>query len=100
MHDLISFRDLQKQDVNRYLSLAQEMEKNLYSKYELHKGKLAATLFFEPSTRTNLSFQSAAQRLGMNPVPYNHETSSSKKGESLTDTIKIVAGYADIAIIR
>ncbi|MFH0927729.1 MAG: aspartate carbamoyltransferase, partial [Candidatus Micrarchaeota archaeon] len=47
-----------------------------------------------------LSFQSAAQRLGMNPVPYNHETSSSKKGESLTDTIKIVSGYADIAIIR
>jgi len=100
MRDLISFRDLTKEDVNRYLSLASEMEKDTGSKYSLHTGKLAATLFFEASTRTNLSFQSAAQRLGMNPVPYVHEASSSKKGESLSDTIKVVAGYADIMVIR
>jgi len=100
MHDLISFRDLAKEDVQRYLSLAGEMEQNLKSKYTLHPDKLAATMFFEASTRTNLSFQSAAQRLGMGVIPYVHEGSSSKKGESLQDTIKVVAGYADILVIR
>lgn len=100
MHDLISLRDLSKDNILEYLYLAQEMEKNLYSKYDLHKGKLFSTMFFEPSTRTNLSFQSAAQRLGMACIPYSHELSSSKKGESLQDTIKIIDGYADAIAIR
>jgi aspartate carbamoyltransferase catalytic subunit len=76
------------------------MQKNLKSSYTLHKGKIASTLFFEASTRTNLSFQSAAQRLGMSTIQYVHEASSSKKGESVSDTIKIVSSYSDIIAIR
>ncbi len=100
MGDLISIRDLGKTDVERLLHSAEKMEKDLYNMHQTHDGQMAATLFFEPSTRTHLSFQTAAQRLGMSVVPYNHEHSSSKKGESLTDTIKIVDGYADIIVIR
>ncbi|PIT83960.1 aspartate carbamoyltransferase [Candidatus Micrarchaeota archaeon CG10_big_fil_rev_8_21_14_0_10_45_29] len=100
MHGLISLNTLEKKDIGHYLSLAQEMEKNLCSKFNIHEGKIASTLFFEPSTRTNLSFQAAAQRLGMGTLDYSHTTSSSKKGESLQDTIKIVANYSDIIIMR
>ncbi len=100
MHDLISIRDLEKSDVERYLESAADMEKNLYLMHDRFKEKLAATAFFEASTRTNLSFQTAAQRLGMSVVSYNHAASSSQKGESFTDTIKIIDGYADIIILR
>ncbi len=100
VHDLISIRDLEKKDVERYLVSAADMEKNLYSMHERFAGKLAATAFFEASTRTNLSFQTAAQRLGMSVVSYNHAASSSLKGESFTDTIKIIDGYADLIVLR
>jgi aspartate carbamoyltransferase catalytic subunit len=98
--DLISIRDFSKAEVERLLHSAERMEKDLYNMHQTHDGQMAATLFYEPSTRTHLSFQTAAQRLGMSVVPYNHEHSSSKKGETLTDTIKIVDGYADIIVIR
>jgi len=100
MHGLISLNTFEKKDIGHYLSLSQEMGKNLFSKFNTHGGKIASTLFFEPSTRTNLSFQAAAQRLGMGTLDYSHATSSSKKGESLQDTLKIVANYSDIIIIR
>ena len=100
MGDLVSIRDLSKADVERLLHSAERMEKDLYNMHESHEGQMCATLFFEPSTRTHLSFQTAAQRLGMSVIPYSHEHSSSKKGETLTDTIKIVDGYADIIVIR
>ena len=100
MHNLISLRDLSKNDVMRYLSLATQMQKNLKSSYQMHSGKILSTLFFEASTRTNLSFQAAAQRLGMSTIQYVHESSSSKKGESLQDTIRIVGSYSDIMAIR
>ncbi len=100
MSGLVSIRDLSKSDVERLLHSAERMEKDLYNMHESHEGQMAATLFFEPSTRTHLSFQTASQRLGMNVIPYNHEHSSSKKGETLTDTIKIVDGYADLIVIR
>jgi len=76
------------------------MEKNIFTSHTKFSGKVAATLFFEPSTRTNLSFQTAAQRLGMSVVPFTHATSSAAKGESLLDTLKIVDGYADLLILR
>ncbi|VVB57119.1 Aspartate carbamoyltransferase [uncultured archaeon] len=100
MADLISIRDLEKPTIEKLLESAQKMEKNLFTSHEKFQGKVAATLFFEPSTRTHLSFQTAAQRLGMSVVPYTHSNSSSVKGESLQDTLKIVDGYADALIIR
>lgn len=100
MHDLISMRDLTLEDVERHLASASRMEAKLFESQSLHAGQIAATLFFEPSTRTALSFQTAAQRLGMTVIPYDHERSSSKKGESLTDTLHMVDGYADILVMR
>lgn len=100
MTDLISIRDLDKAAIEKLLDSAEKMEKNLFTSHEMFRGKVAATLFFEPSTRTHLSFQTAAQRLGMSVVPYYHGASSSTKGESLRDTLKIVDGYADILILR
>jgi aspartate carbamoyltransferase catalytic subunit len=99
-HDLISLRDLSKSDIERYLKLAAKMEKNLYKSQSLLKGRILGTLFFEASTRTHLSFQTAAKRLGMEVVVFNPETSSASKGESLSDTIKIIDGYADVIVIR
>ncbi|MFH1306924.1 MAG: aspartate carbamoyltransferase [Candidatus Micrarchaeota archaeon] len=100
MQDLISFKDLKKEDADSILSSAKEMEENLYKKYSLHKGKLATLAFFEPSTRTSLSFQAAARRLGIEIINYSHNTSSSKKGESFEDTIKMFDGYSDVIILR
>lgn len=57
-------------------------------------------LFFEPSTRTSISFASAMQRLGGTVVNYSEDFSSQKKGESLEDTIRILAGYANCLVIR
>src|SRR5262249_9119606 len=60
---------------------------------------ILATLFFEPSTRTKLSFQSAALRNGMGYLDFQPEMSSLKKGESYSDTIKVVSGYADCLVV-
>ena len=65
-----------------------------------HKGKILATAFFEPSTRTRLSFQSAALRLGMNYIDFSPELSSLRKGESFGDTIRMMDGYADVIVVR
>ena len=98
--DLISFRELSKEDVEDYFKRAEEMDRQLESgKVEKLDG-IVATMFFEPSTRTKLSFQSAAERLGLQIVDFVGETSSLKKGESFEDTIKTVDGYADIIVIR
>ncbi|MEW6722684.1 MAG: aspartate carbamoyltransferase [Candidatus Micrarchaeota archaeon] len=96
--DLISIRDLGRKDIESVLDSAaaiQSGEKRL----DL-RGKIAATMFFEASTRTKLSFQSAAMRNGMGYVDFQPEMSSLKKGESFSDTIKVVSGYADAIIVR
>lgn len=95
--DLISIRDLNKKDIDKILDNSEEILKG--KKIDL-KGKILASLFFEPSTRTKLSFQSAALRNNMGYVDFLPETSSLKKGESYIDTIKTVAGYADVMAIR
>ncbi|MFH1261471.1 MAG: aspartate carbamoyltransferase [Candidatus Micrarchaeota archaeon] len=96
--DLISIRDLEKKEIKEILDSAEEIEAGK-KKPDLH-GKILATLFFEPSTRTKLSFQSAAMRCGMQTLDFSPETSSLKKGESFHDTIKTVEGYADVLAIR
>lgn len=96
--DVISVRDLSEEQIEEILSSAEKMEKKIGQ--EQHSGKVVATLFFEPSTRTKLSFQTAASRLGMRYVDFSTQTSSMKKGESFTDTIKNIDGYVDIIVIR
>lgn len=95
--DLISIRDLDKGKIEEILDLADEIEAGKKSTLE---GKILATMFFEPSTRTKLSFQSAAMRCGMEVLDFSPGTSSLKKGESFADTIKTVDGYADAIAIR
>jgi aspartate carbamoyltransferase catalytic subunit len=96
--DLISIRDLGKKDIEGILDSA-DMIHNGKKTPELG-GKILATLFFEPSTRTKLSFQAASLRCGMGYLDFQPEMSSLKKGESFSDTIKVVSGYADAIAVR
>ena len=96
--DLISIRDLDRKNVEAILDSADAIADG--KKRPDLKGKTMATLFFEASTRTKLSFQSAALHNGMGYVDLLPETSSLKKGESFADTIKTVEGYADVLVVR
>jgi aspartate carbamoyltransferase catalytic subunit len=98
--DLISFMDLSREEVERYLEEARRMEERLEAGSVEKIDGILATLFFEPSTRTRLSFQSAAHRLGMDVIDFSAEKSSIRKGESFEDTIRIIDGYADVLAIR
>ncbi|MBI2597929.1 MAG: aspartate carbamoyltransferase [Candidatus Diapherotrites archaeon] len=99
---MVSISDFSRKDIEVVLKAAQKMEKiPLAKKRKLLDKTNVATLFFEPSTRTRLSFETAAQNLGANIISVAHaESTSFKKGESVSDTIRIVAGYADIIIMR
>lgn len=96
--DLISIRDLDRKAIEEILDSADAIEGGK-KKPDL-KGRILATMFFEPSTRTKLSFQSAAMKCGMEVLDFAPETSSLKKGETFADTIKTVEGYADALVIR
>ena len=99
MKSLVSITDYSKEDILRILDLAEQFEKNPNPR--LLEGKLVATLFFEPSTRTRLSFETAVNRLGGRVIGFSDAaTSSSSKGESLKDTIKMVSNYVDLIIMR
>ena len=103
LENFISINDLKKADIEFFLKKADEMLKLLNKKEPLDicRGKILATLFFEPSTRTRLSFESAMNRLGGSVVGFaDANTSSVKKGESLADTIKTVESYSDIIVMR
>jgi aspartate carbamoyltransferase catalytic subunit len=96
---LISINDYSKEDIIKTLDLAEGFEKKPDQK--LLEGKVIATLFFEPSTRTRLSFESAISRLGGKVIGFASKDSSSvQKGESLKDTIKTVNNYCDLIIMR
>ncbi|MFH2027870.1 MAG: aspartate carbamoyltransferase [Nanoarchaeota archaeon] len=97
--DIISIRDFSKSEILHILSVAKKLETKFDN--NLLKGKILASLFFEPSTRTRLSFYSAMQRLGGSTLGFASSASTSiKKGESLFDTIKMVEQYADAIVIR
>jgi len=100
MQDLISIRDLEKKEAESFLSAAAGMEKNMKGKQNLLSGKLIASMFFEPSTRTNMSFQAATKRLGAKVLVFHSGASSAAKGESLSDTIRMIDGYADAIVLR
>ena len=97
--DLISITDYNKQDYLRIMELAAEFEKE--PNQNLLEGKVVASLFFEPSTRTRLSFETAISRLGGRIIGIADPGSSSvTKGETLHDTIKMITNYADLIVMR
>ena len=102
MESIISMNDMSKEEILNILELARKIDETPDDeKLKFLYGKIIATLFFEPSTRTKMSFESAAQRLGaqvlqLPPV----EQSSLKKGESFRDTIKMVEAYSDLIVVR
>jgi aspartate carbamoyltransferase catalytic subunit len=96
---LVSINDFTREEHIRILDLAEEFEKTPTQK--ILQDYVVATLFFEPSTRTRLSFESAASRLGAKVIGFSEPGSSSvQKGESLRDTIKTVSNYSDIIVMR
>lgn len=101
MRHLIDPMDLSVEEIDHLLVLAQDIIDNKEKYSEVCKGKKLATLFFEPSTRTRLSFEAAMMELGGNVLGFSSaNSSSSTKGESVGDTVKIVSCYADIIAMR
>lgn len=97
--NFVTISDLTKDQLLYLIRMAEEFER--HPNRELLKGKVVATLFFEPSTRTQLSFQTAANRLGARVIGFSDaKTSSTTKGETLKDTILMVSNYADIIVMR
>ena len=97
--NLISIRDFSKDEILHVLDVAREFEANREQNFLA--GKVIACLFFEPSTRTRLSFEAAVNRLGARVIgfPDNRNTSQTK-GETLEDTIRIVSNYVDMIVMR
>ena len=96
---VISIRDFDREAILKILSVAAEMEAKDH--FGLLSGKVLATMFLEPSTRTRLSFSSAMMKLGGQVLDFGEpEQSSFKKGESLSDAVRIVSGYCDVIALR
>lgn len=101
MRHLISPLDFSVEELDDLLDLASDIEKNPDKYKEACKGKKIATLFYEPSTRTRLSFEAAMINLGGSVLGFSSaDSSSASKGESVSDTIRIISGYADICAMR
>ena len=96
---LVSIDDISRDEILQLLESARHFEEN--PNRRLLEGKVVATLFFEPSTRTRLSFETAVNRLGGRVIGFSDaSTSSSAKGETLKDTIKMVSNYVDLIVMR
>ena len=101
MRHLISPLDFSVEELDDLLDLASDIEKNPDKYKEACKGKKIATLFYEPSTRTRLSFEAAMINLGGSVLGFSSaDSSSASKGESVSDTIRIISCYADICAMR
>ena len=101
MRHLIDPMDLTVQEIDELLELADDIIENKEKYAKVCEGKKLATLFFEPSTRTRLSFEAAMMELGGNVLGFSSsDSSSSAKGESVSDTVKVVSCYADIIAMR
>jgi aspartate carbamoyltransferase catalytic subunit len=99
--DIISIEDLNCEDINYILKISHTMEPLASKSSRMLKGKILATLFFEPSTRTRLSFEAAMLKLGGSTIGFAEaEITSVRKGENLADTIRTVENYADIITLR
>ena len=96
---LISIQDFSKDEILHVLEVAREFENNRSQK--ILEGKVVGSLFFEPSTRTRLSFETAVNRLGARVIGFSDATNTSvSKGETLKDTIKMVSNYVDLIVMR
>jgi len=99
--DILSMSDFDREEIDFILTKATEMEPLAEKGSDRLRGRILATLFFEPSTRTRLSFESAMLRLGGGTIGFAEpQVSSVAKGESLSDTIRTVDNYADVIVIR
>ena len=99
MRSLISIADLTNEEIEEIFSLADAADKLRVEKTA--SGRIMATLFYEPSTRTRLSFESAMQRLGGSVISCSDmRASSTAKGETVADTAKVVSSYADVLVVR
>ena len=97
--DIISILDFTKEEILYILEISGRMEKEACP--DILKGKILANLFFEPSTRTRLSFEAAMKRMGGQVIGFDElGTTSTVKGESLRDSVKIIEGYCDIIVLR
>lgn len=101
MRHLIDQLDFSSEETERLLALAKDISRNMPNYAQACAGKILATLFYEPSTRTRLSFESAMMRLGGSFLGFaSANSSSAAKGESIADTIRMISCYADIAAMR
>jgi len=101
LKDVVSIKDFSRRHIEWLHERAEEMEEVFRTGSDILKGKILATLFMEPSTRTKLSFATAMYKLGGNVIGFESvETSSIAKGENLNDTIKTVENYCDAVVLR
>ncbi len=101
MRNLIGIEDFSTEEIDELIEVSKNIISNKEKYLEKCKGKILATLFFEPSTRTRLSFESAMLSLGGGVLGFSSaDSSSTQKGETLADTIKVVSGYSDIIAMR
>ena len=99
--DIISIEDFSREEINYILNISKTMEPIASKGSDMLKGKILATLFFEPSTRTRLSFEAAMLKLGGSTIGFAEaESASVKKGENLADTVRTVENYADVIALR
>lgn len=101
MKHLITPLDYSLEETNKLLDLATDVMNNMDKYSNICNNKILATLFYEPSTRTRLSFESAMLRLGGKVLGFSSaDSSSASKGESVADTVRVISGYADIIAMR
>ena len=101
MKNLVGIEDFSKEEINELIEVSKDIINNKEKYLDKCKGKILATLFFEPSTRTRLSFESAMLSLGGGVLGFSSaDSSSTQKGETLADTIKVVSVYSDIIAMR
>src|SRR5574344_1549555 len=101
MKHIIDPNDLTREETDNIIALAEDIIANRSKYSERMKGKKLATLFYEPSTRTRLSFTAAMMELGGNVLGFSDARSSSvSKGETVADTIRVVSAFADIVAMR
>lgn len=99
--DIISIKDFTREEIDYILKIAEAMEPMAKSGSDLLRGKMLATLFYEASTRTRLSFEAAMHKLGGSAIGFAEaEIASVRKGENLADTVRVVQSYADVIALR
>ena len=99
--DIVSIKDFSREEIDYILKTAASMEPIARSGSEMLHSKILATLFFEPSTRTRLSFEAAMNKLGGTAIGFAEpKVAAIKKGENLADTIRVVENYADVLVLR